>query len=121
MIVKLDVIFDGPDIFLMGWVDDRVCPPVKMPSRLTRFEVELEAIRRFLVRHQNWRYIAFEVDPYVADVLAFRRERTSEKLDRAANRVNYLVRTRPGPVSFQGRWGTGRRSRSPKRNSRHEG
>lgn len=103
MIVKLDVVFDGPDIFLIGWVDDKVYPPVRMPSTLTKFEVELEAIRRFLFRHQNWKYISFEVDPYVADVLAFRRERTSERLDRAANRVDYLVRTRPGPVFFHGR------------------
>lgn len=104
MIVKLDVVLDGPDVFLIGWVDNKVYPPVKMPSNLTRFEIELEAIRRFLARHQHWRYISFEVDSYVADVLAYRRERTSEALDRAANRVDYLVKRRPGPVFFQGRW-----------------
>ena len=104
MIVKLDVVFDGPDTFLMGWVDEKVYPPVRMPSHLTKFEIELEAIRRFLLKHQDWRYVSFEVDPYVADVLAFRRERTSAALDRAANRVDYLVKRRPGPVFFQGRW-----------------
>lgn len=102
MIVKVGFVDDAGEMYLFGQVDGRVYPPVRMPNTMTRFEVELEGIRRFLRRHQDWRYIGFEVDSHTADVLYHRTE-PSPAVVQAANKVDYLIRRRPGPVFFGSR------------------
>jgi len=70
---------------------------------MTCFEVELEGIRRFLRKHQDHRYVSFVVDPFLADVLSYRRNPSCRAIEMAVNRVDFLVRRRPGPVFFEGR------------------
>ncbi|MBE7483209.1 MAG: hypothetical protein HS104_24950 [Polyangiaceae bacterium] len=103
MIVSIKVVEDGRSATLIGQVDNRVYPPVQMPKTMTRFEVELEGIRRFLRRHQNHYYVSFVVDPYLADVLSYRRNPSCSTIDMGVNRIWYLVKRRPGPVHFRGR------------------
>lgn len=103
MIVKIKVVEDGENVTLIGQVDNRVYPPVRMRRGMTRYEMELEAIRRFLWRNQNWRQVTFQVDSYVADVASFRRVPSCSAIFRAVNRVNYLVSRRLGSVFFEAR------------------
>jgi len=103
MIVYVGYVQDGEDLFLLGGVDDHTFPPVKMAARMTRFEVELEGIRRFLRRHLDHSYISFIVDPYLADVLSYRRNPSCRAIEAGVNRVWYLVNRRRGPVHFRGR------------------
>ncbi len=103
MIVEIKVIDDGGRLSIVGQVDNHIYPPVRMPRGMIRPEAELEAVRRFLRRRQDWRYVTFVVDPYVADVASFRRNPTCLAVEQAANRVDYLVRRRSGPVRFVGR------------------
>lgn len=103
MIVNVIYVRDGDDLLLLGQVDERVYPPVKMPTRMTCFEVELEGIRRFLKKHLNHRYVSFVVDPFLADVLSYRRNPSCRAIELGVNRIWYLTKRRPGPVHFRGR------------------
>lgn len=99
--VRIQVVQAESRLLLVGEVNGRKYPPVTMPCGMSMGEAEFEGIRRFLARHQDDAEIVFHVGRYVKDVVSYKTLAVSKQVQTAVNRVDYLIRRRPGPVAFE--------------------